>query len=157
MKLPIDEYSASLGLPMTPKIRFLNQKLKSKAVSAKSNLVEPEDPKEENISEVSREKIDTVFYKDEETENDLLQAADISNEGEAKSSEIGDIIPATRVLKKKKLKINLHRPLGNRVVFDDEGNTLPPLARIADTKSGRKQCCLTQNKKLNTIEGCERI
>jgi len=44
--------------------------------------------------------------------------------------------PATRLLKKKKLKINMHRPLGSRVVFDDEGNTLPPLARIADPQSG---------------------
>lgn len=46
--------------------------------------------------------------------------------------------PATRVLKKKKLKINVHRPLGTRVVFDDEGHTLPPLARIADTQSGKE-------------------
>lgn len=43
--------------------------------------------------------------------------------------------PATRVLKKKKLKINVHRPLGTRVVFDEEGNTLPPLARVAGTIS----------------------
>ncbi|XP_028092747.1 uncharacterized protein LOC114292938 [Camellia sinensis] len=36
----------------------------------------------------------------------------------------------------KKLKINVHRPVGTRVVFDDEGNTLPPLATLADVKSG---------------------
>lgn len=41
----------------------------------------------------------------------------------------------TRVLKKKKLKINVHRPVGTRVVFDDEGNTLPPLAKLAEVKS----------------------
>lgn len=50
--------------------------------------------------------------------------------------------PATRVLKKKKLKINVHRPVGSRVVFDDEGNTLPPLARIADTQSGKEALLL---------------
>ncbi|KAH1263710.1 hypothetical protein AAZX31_02G273200 [Glycine max] len=138
MKLPIDEYSASLGLPMTPKIRFLNQKIKSKDVSTKSILVEPEDSDKETIFEVSRKKLDTVAFKDEETENDLLQLADTANEGEVKSSEIEEIIPATRVLKKKKLKINVHRPLGTRVVFDDEGHTLPPLARIADTQSGKE-------------------
>lgn len=44
----------------------------------------------------------------------------------------------TRVSKKKKLKINIHRPMGTRVVFDDEGNALPPLARIADTQSGKE-------------------
>lgn len=43
--------------------------------------------------------------------------------------------PATKVTKKKKLKINVHRPVGSRVVFDDDGNSLPPLARVADTKS----------------------
>jgi len=50
--------------------------------------------------------------------------------------------PATRVLKKKKLKINVHRPVGTRVVFDDEGNTLPPLARIADAQSGKEALLL---------------
>lgn len=91
MKLPIDEYSASLGLPMTPKIRFLNQKIKSKDVSTKSILVEPEDSDKETIFEVSR-KLDTAAFKDEETENDILQLADTANEGEVKSSEIEEIM-----------------------------------------------------------------
>ncbi|XP_061351763.1 DEAD-box ATP-dependent RNA helicase 32 [Gastrolobium bilobum] len=147
MKLPIDEYSASLGLPMTPKIRFLNQKIKSKAVSTKSILVEPEDSNMEKVLEVSRKKLDTTVFNNEETENDLLQAADTSTEGEMKSSENGEIIPATRVLKKKKLKINVHRPLGTRVVFDDEGNTLPPLARIAETQSGQETSLLDLEQK----------
>ena len=94
MKLPINEYSASLGLPMTPKIRFLNQKINSKDVS-KSILVEPEDSDKETIFEVSRKKLDTVAFKDEETENDLLQLADTANEGEVKSSEIEEIMYAT--------------------------------------------------------------
>jgi len=90
MKLPINEYSASLGLPMTPKIRFLNQKINSKDVS-KSILVEPEDSDKETIFEVSR-KLDTAAFKDEETENDILQLADTANEGEVKSSEIEEIM-----------------------------------------------------------------
>ncbi|XP_014502769.1 DEAD-box ATP-dependent RNA helicase 32 [Vigna radiata var. radiata] len=146
MKLPINEYSASLGLPMTPKIRFLNQKIKSKAVSTKSVLVEPEDSSEKNVLEVSRN-IDTDPFKDEEIENDLFQLADSANEDKVKSSEIEEIIPATRVLKKKKLKINVHRPVGTRVVFDDEGNTLPPLARIADTQSGKEALLLDPEQK----------
>ncbi|XP_027331866.1 DEAD-box ATP-dependent RNA helicase 32 isoform X1 [Abrus precatorius] len=146
-KLPINEYSASLGLPMTPKVRFLNQKIKSKAVSTKSNLVEPEDSNKENVLEVSRKNLDTVSLEEEDTENDLLQLADTANEGNVKSSEIGEIIPATRVLKKKKLKINVHRPLGTRVVFDDEGNTLPPLARLADTQSGKETLLLDPEQK----------
>jgi len=92
LKLPIDEYSASLGLPMTPKIRFLNQKIKSKSVATKSYLVEPEVPKKENVLGGSREKIDTIVFKDEEFENDLLHVADTSNEGDVKSAEIGELM-----------------------------------------------------------------
>ncbi|CAK8538797.1 unnamed protein product [Lathyrus sativus] len=147
LKLPIDEYSASLGLPMTPKIRFINQKLKSKAVSTKSDLAELVDPNQENVLEGSREKLDTIVFKDEEIENDLLQAADTSKEDDTKSADIGELIPATRLLKKKKLKINLHRPLGSRVVFDDEGNTLPPLARIAGTQSGKDSLLIDPEQK----------
>ncbi|KAL5101327.1 hypothetical protein RYX36_005654 [Vicia faba] len=145
LKLPIDEYSASLGLPMTPKIRFINQKIKSKDVSTKSILAEPVDPNQENVIEGSREKLDTIVFRDEEIENDLLQPVDTSNEDD--TADIGELIPATRLLKKKKLKINVHRPLGSRVVFDDEGNTLPPLARIAGTQSDKDSLLIDPEQK----------
>jgi ATP-dependent RNA helicase DDX10/DBP4 len=35
-------------------------------------------------------------------------------------------------LRKKKLKINVHRPVGTRVKYDDEGNAIPPLASVAE-------------------------
>ncbi|KAK8263000.1 hypothetical protein V6Z11_D12G013100 [Gossypium hirsutum] len=47
-----------------------------------------------------------------------------------------EIRSATRILKKKKLKINVHRPVGTRVVFDEEGNTQAPLAMLAGKTSG---------------------
>ena len=31
-------------------------------------------------------------------------------------------------VKKKKMKINLHQPLGTRLKFDEDGDTIPPLA-----------------------------
>ena len=94
MKLPIDEYSASLGLPMTPKIRFLNQKIKSKAALTKAILAEPENPNKENALEISKskKKVDSSDFKDEETENDILLVADTSNEGEGKASEVEEIM-----------------------------------------------------------------
>ncbi|MED6216191.1 DEAD-box ATP-dependent RNA helicase 32 [Stylosanthes scabra] len=147
MKLPIDAYSASLGLPMTPKIRFLNQKIKSKAALAKAILDEPENQEEKNGLEISKKNLDSSDSEVEETENDLLLAADNTKEGEGKASEDTEIMPATRILKKKKLKINVHRPLGTRVVFDDEGHTLPPLARIADTQSGKESLLLDPEQK----------
>ncbi|MFQ6670771.1 hypothetical protein Gotur_035554 [Gossypium turneri] len=55
---------------------------------------------------------------------------------EGNTSKIRDIVSATRILKKKKLKINVHRPGGTRVVFDEEGNTQAPLAMLADKTSG---------------------
>ncbi|GJN32464.1 hypothetical protein PR202_gb20978 [Eleusine coracana subsp. coracana] len=33
---------------------------------------------------------------------------------------------------RKKLKINVHRPVGTRVKYDDEGNIIPPLASVAE-------------------------
>ncbi|GJZ28317.1 hypothetical protein Tco_0572964, partial [Tanacetum coccineum] len=37
----------------------------------------------------------------------------------------------TSILKKKKLKINVHKPVGTRIVSDEEGNTLAQLATLA--------------------------
>lgn len=40
-------------------------------------------------------------------------------------------------MKKKKLKINVHRPVGTRLKYDEEGNIMPPLAAaIAGPESG---------------------
>lgn len=50
--------------------------------------------------------------------------------------------PETRLSKKKKLKININRPLGNRVVFDEEGNVLPPLATISEKRVTMSRCSL---------------
>lgn len=93
LKLPVNEYSASLGLPMTPKIRFLNQKIKAKDLSTKSIFDEPEeDLNKKNVLEGSKEKLDTVVFNDEEIENDLLRPADTSNEGDTKSAEFGGLM-----------------------------------------------------------------
>ncbi|CAO2841338.1 unnamed protein product [Amaranthus hypochondriacus] len=135
MKLGVDDYSASLGLPLTPKIRFLNQKNvgnnSSKQgptvaldKSATENLLEPLDTRD---SEADEEESD-----EDESDNDLLKEESLS-ELKPAITEIESVVPATRVLKKKKLKINIHRPVGTRVVFDEEGKALPPLATIADT------------------------
>ncbi|KAK4254407.1 hypothetical protein QN277_009793 [Acacia crassicarpa] len=147
MKLPIDEYSASLGLPMTPKTRFLSQKDKSKAKSTKPILDEPEESHREIALEVPREKLDVNGPEEEEEQKGLLLLDGSSDEGEGRASEFVDVIPPTRVSKKKKLKINIHRPMGTRVVFDDEGNALPPLARIADTQTGKETLVLDPEQK----------
>ncbi|KAK8579122.1 hypothetical protein V6N13_142346 [Hibiscus sabdariffa] len=143
-KLPIDDYSASLGLPMTPKVRFLNQKKKSKIESEKSTIIESETFDGENESAIAKEELLVEDVKDNKEDKDFL-LKDAPDVGEGNATETGDIIPATRVLKKKKLKINVHRPVGTRVVFDEEGNTQAPLAMLAEKTSGEIQ--LDQDKK----------
>ncbi|KAF8409551.1 hypothetical protein HHK36_005629 [Tetracentron sinense] len=145
MKLPIEEFSASLGLPMTPKVRFMNQKTKCKTVPEEAyNLLQDNDVKDtvskasllqdnavkDIVSKISRENLASVNSK-EEMEDSLLLMKDTPVQRGVNE----DAVPSTRNLKKK-LKINVHRPVGTRIVFDEEGNTLPPLAALADTKAG---------------------
>lgn len=147
MKLPIDDYSASLGLPMTPKIRFLKQKVKGKA-SEELSLVQ-ESTVSDDLNEDHVESFDTgnpAKDKVEAEEDKFLLLQKGMQQGE-KVLEIGDAgPPATRVLKKKKLKINVHRPVGTRVVFDEDGNTLPPLAKLADVKRSSDLVQLDKDK-----------
>lgn len=91
MKLPIDEYSSSLGLPMTPKIRFLKQKIKSKSVSEKSSPIEPEISDEENVPEIQKQMLDISDIDEEEVNKGFLLKKRAQNEEEGKTSEIGDV------------------------------------------------------------------
>ncbi|KAL2472995.1 DEAD-box ATP-dependent RNA helicase 32 [Forsythia ovata] len=144
-KLPVDEFAASLGLPMTPKIRFLKQKVKGKSLSKEPSLV-PESTADKNLFELPRESQGTGTVEEVEEEKDFLLEKDSLLVGDGKSTDVEDAVPATRVLKKKKLKINVHRPVGTRVVFDEEGNTLPPLAKLSDLKSSIDSIRLDKEK-----------
>ncbi|KAG1369797.1 putative DEAD-box ATP-dependent RNA helicase 32 [Cocos nucifera] len=86
-----------------------------------------------NGSKVVNREMQSIGGSNMEIEDDVLlpkETSLIDSEG-TKSAEL-----ATRVLKKKKLKINVHRPLGTRVKYDEEGNVIPPLAALADIDSG---------------------
>lgn len=148
MKLQIDDYSASLGLPMTPNIRFLKQKVKGKISEELSIL--PETTSKEDIEETDQDQLITSNLKGGEMEMETEMGKDLllqkESLNEEKGIDMGNTVPATRILKKKKLKINVHRPVGTRVVFDEEGNTLPPLAQLADIKSSSNLVQLDQDK-----------
>ncbi|KAL3508496.1 hypothetical protein ACH5RR_027897 [Cinchona calisaya] len=148
MKLPVDDFSASLGLPMTPKIRFLKQKVKGKT-SEELSLVQEHTPVE-NLFEDHVESFGTGKFVEDKVEAEEDKGILLQKEtqlGEKVTEIGGDVgLPATRVLKKKKLKINVHRPVGTRVVFDEEGNTLPPLAKLADVKSSSDLVQLDKDK-----------
>ncbi|CAN6722301.1 unnamed protein product [Malus baccata var. baccata] len=139
-KLPIDEFSASIGLASTPRIRFLNNKIKSssKKVSELSPTVEPGHlDKDSELELLRKEELDLGYSSDEEGDKDPLLTNDIAHAADGEGRKIEHILShcttSTRVFKK--LKINIHRPVGTRVVFYGEGNTLPPLARLADTNN----------------------
>ncbi|KNA17421.1 hypothetical protein SOVF_080270 [Spinacia oleracea] len=139
MKLGIDEFSASIGLPLTPKVRFLNQKIAGKSSSKLSQTVEIDNSAAENLLETP--KAESSESDEDESDNDLL-----GKEISSAITEIDTVVPGTRVLKKKKLKINIHRPVGTRVLFDEEGNTLPPLASIADTNGTNDSSAIDVDK-----------
>lgn len=80
-KLPVDEFSASLGLPLTPKIVFLNQKKKGKLVTGRPVL---DIVDEEDESVISREKLLTDDLEEEDEEDiDILEKKDKDYEGKA--------------------------------------------------------------------------
>ena len=89
-KLPIDEFSASLGLPMTPKIRFLKQKNKSKTASETISLPVSENSDRENLLEIPKEMLDIGDIDEEEMDKAFLLKQDTPNEEEEKISEITD-------------------------------------------------------------------
>ncbi|CAN1318772.1 DEAD-box ATP-dependent RNA helicase 32 [Linum perenne] len=139
MKLPIDEFAASMGLPLTPKIRFVKQKLKGKRLSGESS-VEMETSERQHPVDIKNQKMETGKLREEALDipTELLDLGDSPEEDE----KLG-----TRISKKKKLKINIHRPVGTRVVFDEEGKTLPPLARVAGSNNVDDSSLLDKEKR----------
>ncbi|CAI0379849.1 unnamed protein product [Linum tenue] len=73
------------------------------------------------------------------------------NESIEKAVEGGDAILPPRISKKKKLKINIHRPVGTRVVFDDQGNTLPPLAMVAGANNDDDLSLFDKGNKVDKV------
>ncbi|XP_031487572.1 DEAD-box ATP-dependent RNA helicase 32-like isoform X1 [Nymphaea colorata] len=112
--LPILEFSISYGLPMAPKCRFLNKKLQG--------------GENGHASETLETKIEKGDGGDREFDDILLPRNSLTEAG-PNDDTYG---LATRILKKKKLKINVDRPAGLKFVFDEEGNALPPLAAYAN-------------------------
>ncbi|KAJ0267085.1 DEAD-box ATP-dependent RNA helicase 32 [Hirschfeldia incana] len=135
-KLSIEDFSASLGLPFTPKIRFANLKTK-KGVSESSIDFGPEDDDdaedEDNVAPPRVVKKKDLLADDSEEEDFALRPNEEGKGGEKSNKDEGVPMPGTRVSKNKKLKISQHRPSGTRVKFDEEGNPVAPLAIVAAT------------------------
>lgn len=81
MKLLVDEFSASMGLPMTPRIRFSNQIMKSKTVQELSPIVEPDSSDVENRLENLTEKLDIGNLNEGDVDNDVFLKNEREEEG----------------------------------------------------------------------------
>lgn len=65
MKLSIDEFSASLGLPMTPKIRFIDQKRRSQKMSASpTTFLALDSSGDENVSNTMDGELEVGDFKE---------------------------------------------------------------------------------------------
>lgn len=84
-KLNIGDFSASLGLAITPKIRFLNQKVKANEMSGKSSALESESSSEDDELEIPEEDHDIGNFKVEEGHN----IGNFKGEEMEKSSHLG--------------------------------------------------------------------
>lgn len=85
MKLSIDDFSASLGLPMTPKIRFIDQKRRSQKMSANpTTFLALESSGNENVFSMSDGELEYGDFK--ESDQGLLPPIDTH------SSEVEDAV-----------------------------------------------------------------
>lgn len=121
-KLPLEAYAVSLGLPTTPRIRFLKKSTKKTSmdfVTLNGHLGSKDDANFESPMILDQCPAENISV--DQSSEKLFENLDAS------STKIENSL-STRVNKKKKLKINPNRPAGHRFVFDEEGNAMQPLA-----------------------------
>ncbi|KAL2641853.1 hypothetical protein R1flu_009440 [Riccia fluitans] len=155
--LPIAEYAVSLGLPTTPRVRFIKSgnekknrvKQKTSDISEDDVSEEEEEEEEEDIEyqektvtkENLKDSVDSeakaIVVKEKKSKLDqeeFLSKKRPRPETEEESDQKAPVLmknSGVKVLKKKKLKIDPGKARSQRMVFDEEGNALPPLAAFA--------------------------
>ncbi|CAK9236175.1 unnamed protein product [Sphagnum troendelagicum] len=128
-QLPHAEYAASLGLPTTPRIRFLRKGSKSSKQGTAFVRMRAQD--EDDMESDDNNGTDEDEFLQKKRPQKSLDEEDEDQEAKqmkAKSSGV-------KVLKKKKLKIDTSRAGGQRMVFDEEGTAMPPLAALAQQRN----------------------
>lgn len=137
-------YAASLGLPVTPKIRFISHK---KNVSKKDmediDMKQMKSSLEHEVTITPKINIDlTLCDGDDDILYPKKPTADANMDDRLddvlhpkESATDTNVTGLERPFQKKKLKINVNRPSGTRVKYDDEGNAIPPLASVAEEVS----------------------
>ncbi|GJU41005.1 hypothetical protein Tco_1193962 [Tanacetum coccineum] len=80
-------------------------------------------------------KVYVVPMKNGDLDSKGVLASIVKSDGTIQSFKVYIPVRTKRILKKMKLKINVHKPVGTQVVSDEEGNMLPQLATLADTSA----------------------
>lgn len=84
-QLPIDDYSASLGLPMTPQLRYLDRKAKDKNTPEEPTLV-PEVPLQKDLIKQKPKSNNSLLEESEDEEiHDLLHRKETADGDEQKT------------------------------------------------------------------------
>ncbi|XP_062190411.1 DEAD-box ATP-dependent RNA helicase 32-like [Phragmites australis] len=139
-------YAASLGLPVTPNIRFISHKknvvkkdmddidMKQMKSSSKPEvIINPQVNRDliedDGDDDILCPKKPTADTNTDDGLDDILRPKESTTDTNTKREKVTEL---GRPLKKKKLKINVHRPMGTRVKYDDDGNAIPPLASVAE-------------------------
>lgn len=134
-KLPLEEYAVSLGLPTTPRIRFLKKGTKKTNIEYVAHDGRQGGDDNEGLESVMVSEVQVEQAHDMkpfvDSPGDKLLTKKRTRDEQDVSATKGEDSLGTRLNKKKKLKINLNRPAGKRFVFDEEGNAVPPLAAFA--------------------------
>lgn len=101
----------------------------SKQVKQCSKLDHHSSNKDTNV--LSREYKKLRSRNEDEGDDEFLTKKRPIEDGDTEATSL-----ATRILKKKKLKININKPVGQRFVFNEEGKALTPLAAFANRQDG---------------------
>lgn len=160
-KLPVAEYAASLGLLATPRLRFVRRgavgddegddeeeraaPLADQAAPARPRSREPdESASDEGAASDGDAGTDDEAQPAADSDDEFLvvkrrHAAEADRELDSQAPDAPgdstDALPTmtTATKKKKKLKIRVDRPVAGsgKIVFDEEGEAMDPLARLA--------------------------
>lgn len=143
--LPAGEYAASLGLAAAPKLRFL------KRGAAQGPGAERRDEGEGGASDSSGEEEEAAEGRahareagpsrpppDEKDDFLVVKQRDALGVSEAVAEEpILNLAASQSTGKKKRLRIRPDRPSSSRMVFDEEGEAVDPLAQLVPEGAAR--------------------
>lgn len=147
--LPAGEYAASLGLAVAPELRFLKrgaaQGTRAHGAEGRGATAHSASDSSGDEGEAGRGARAKQAGRSDSTRDDgddflVVKRSDALGVGEGRADEPGPgplLGPTPGSGKKKRLRIRPDRPSGSRMVFDEEGRVVDPLAQLVPEGSAR--------------------